>query len=132
MISDFLIPALQSEFAGWEVTFGTPPYPIATFPSCQPDVGKLLVYDDGDEARVLIEKVTHGHFNAFNEKLDPQQRDRIIAEDVLNFLKALLNDRILLHTYANQQVGGWTRLKDGPVEFSQACRLFLWSRPYEA
>ena len=66
MIRDSLIPALKREFAGWEITFDTPPQPIATFPAAQEAVGKVFVYDDGDEVTVAIEKITHSHFNPYN------------------------------------------------------------------
>src|SRR5262245_12838175 len=125
MIRDYLIPALRREFAGWEIAFDTPPHAIATFPARQAAVGRVMVYDDRYEATVLIEKVTHGHFNAYHEPSDAEQRDRSITQDVLDFLKALFNDRVLLHTSPNNRSGGWTRLKDGPVEFSPACRYFL-------
>ena len=133
MIRDSLIPALKSEFAGWEIVFDEPPQPIATFPAAQQAVGRVLVYDDGDEATVLIEKITHGHFNPYNETLRGDQRDKMVTEDVVDFLSALFNDRVLLHTSADNRVGGWTRLdlKEGPVELSPSLRYFLWSRPYE-
>lgn len=73
MIRDRLIPALKREFAGWEIAFDSPPQPIATFPAVQSEVGRVLVYDDGDEATVLIEKITHGHFNPYDGKLSETQ-----------------------------------------------------------
>ena len=134
MIRDSLIPALKREFAGWEIAFDAPPQPIATFPAAQAAVGRVLVYDDGDEATVLIEKVTHGHFNPYDQKLSETQRDEMVTEDVVDFLKALFSDRVLLHSSADNRTGGWTRLdlKDGPVELSSSLRYFLWSRPYTA
>jgi hypothetical protein len=133
MIHDRLIPALKREFAGREIAFDTPPQPIAIFPAAQPAVGRVMVYDDGDEATVLIENITHGHFNAYDEKLSEARRAEIITEDVIAFLRALFSDRVLLFTSPDNHVGGWTRLdlKDGPVELSLSYRYFLWSRPYE-
>jgi hypothetical protein len=133
MIRDCLIPALKSEFAGWEIIFDTPPQPIASFPACQAAVGKVMVYDDGDEATVLIEKITHGHFSTYDQKLAEEQRDRIVTEKIVEFLKALFSDRVLLFTKGHNQVGGWSRLDlmEGPVELWPSFRYFLWSRPYE-
>jgi hypothetical protein len=132
MIRDHLIPALKREFSGWEVAFDGPPQPIATFPAAQPAVGRVLVYDDGDEATVLVENVTHSHFNPYDEKLSEAQRDEMVTEDVVDFLKALFSDRVLLHSSPDNRSGGWTRLdlEDGPVELSPSFRYFLWSRPY--
>ena len=87
MIRDYLIPALKSEFPDREITFDIPPQAIATFPASQEAVGRVLVYDDGHEVTVLIEKITHGHFNPYDEKLEEEQRDKIATEDVVDFLK---------------------------------------------
>ena len=134
MIRDRLIPALKREFAGWEIQFDTPPQPIATFSAAQPAVGRVLVYDDGAEATVLIEKITHGHFNPYDEKLSEAQKDEIVTEDVIDFLRALFSDRVLLHCTPDGPMGGWTRMDlahDGPVELSPSQQYFLWSRPFE-
>jgi hypothetical protein len=133
MIRDRLIPALKREFAGWEITFDEPPQPIAVFAAAQRAVGRVIIYDDGDEATVLIEKVTHSHFNPYDEKLSEEQRDERVTEDVIDFLKALFSDRVLLYSSPDNRRGGWTRLdsKHGPVELSPDLRYFLWSRPYE-
>jgi len=132
MIRDYLVPALKREFAGWEIDF-TPEAPaIAAFPASQEVVGRVLVYDDGDEATVCIENITHGHFKPYDENLKEEERDKIIVEDVLEFLKALFADRVLLHTSADHGVGGWTRLdsSEGPAQLSPSLRYFLWSKPY--
>ncbi len=134
MIRDCLIPAMKREFSGWEVAFDVPPQPIAAFAAAQPSVGRVLVYDDGDEATVLIENVTHGHFNSYDEKLSDAQRDEMVTEDVIDFLKALFSDRVLLHCSPDKHGDGWTRLdlKVGPIELSPSFQYFLWSRPYQA
>jgi hypothetical protein len=134
MIRDRLIPALKSQFAGWEILFDAPPQPIAIFPSLQQAVGRVLVYDDGEEATVLIENITHGHFSPYLENLPESQRDETVTEDVVDFLEALFSDRIPLHCSADKHQGGWVRLdlKDGPVELSPDFQYFLWSRPYQA
>lgn len=142
MIRDRLIPALQREFAGQDMIFDVPPNPIVTFPAVQPEVGRVFVYDRGHEAMVVIEHITHAHFNAYPPASEAE-RVEIIVEDVVDFLKALFSDRILL--YANPSGGGngWTRLDigSGPDAFLSdvrsvvpvpPLRYFLWSRPYEA
>lgn len=132
MIRDHLIPALKSEFAGWEIDFSPEAPAIAAFPASQEAVGRVLIYDDGDEATVVIENITHGHFNPYDESLKDEEREKIVVEDVIEFLKALFSDRVLLHTSANHGVGGWTRLDlcEGPAQLSQSLRYFLWSKPY--
>jgi hypothetical protein len=132
-IRDYLIPALKREFVGREIAFGEPPQPIATFPACQENVGGVTIYDDGDEATVCIEKITHGHFNRYDETLKGEEKAKVIAEDVVGFLKALFSDRVLLQTNPDNGVGGWRilDLEKAPSDLSSSYRYFLWSKPYK-
>ncbi len=134
MIRDSLVPALKREFGDWDIQFDTPPQAIATFPAAQPEVGKVLVYDNGDEVTVTIEKITHGHFRAYGESIPEAQGDESVTEDVIDFLHALFSDRILLHCSYDGRTGGWTRIdlaQDGSAEFLKSRRYYLWSRPFE-
>jgi hypothetical protein len=132
MIRDHLVPALKREFPGWDIAFDAPPKPIATFPAVQPAVGRVFIYDDGHEATVVVENVTHNHFNPYDDTLTEAKRDELVTEEVMDFLKALFSDRVLLHSSPDNGTCGWTRLdlEDEPVEFSPSFRYFLWSRPY--
>lgn len=133
MIRDYLIPALKAEFSGWEISFDNPPQPVATFPACQDSVGKVTIYDEDDEVMVDIEKITHGHFHCYDEEVTEQdKKEKIIVQNVIDFLKALFSDRVLLFTNPNNRVGGYARLDigDGPMELSPSYRYFLWSKPY--
>ncbi|MEN9217531.1 MAG: hypothetical protein Q6J33_00825 [Gloeomargarita sp. DG_2_bins_126] len=136
MLRDRLIPALQREFAGWEMQLDTPPRPIATFPAAQPAVGRVLIYDDGNEATVWIERIAHGHFHPYDATLSQAQRDEQVTEDVVDFLRALFGDRVLLYRTAAGGMGGWQRLDldhatPVPLGLSQSLRYYLWSRPLE-
>lgn len=142
MIRDRLILALRNEFAGRDMVFDVPPNPIVTFPAVQPEVGRVFVYDKGHEAIVVIEHITHAHFNAYPPASEAE-RAEIIAEDVIDFLKALFSDRILLYASSSGDHNGWTRLDVGAspdawlsdvqsVVSVPPLRYFLWSRPYEA
>lgn len=128
----YLIPALEREFEGWEITFDIPPKPIATFSEKQAEVGKVLVYDDGFEVTIVIEKISHGHFELYEAKVSPEEEARIVSEDVIDFLKALFADRVLLHVRPDGRGGGWERLdlNDGPPQLDPSYRYYLWSRPF--
>jgi len=133
MIRDCLVPALKREFAGWDIAFDTPPNPIATFPASQGAAGRVFVHDDGDEVTIHIEKITHGHFNPYDETLSDEERARIITDDVIGFLKALFSDRVLLNVSDGHKSSGWARLDltDKPVKLKESTRYFLWSGAYE-
>lgn len=134
MISDLLVPALKREFAGWEIDYSPEAPAVVAFPASQEGVGRVLIYDDGAEATVLIENISHGHFRSFDEGVTKEEREKEIVEDVVEFLKALFSDRVLLHTSTDRRIGGWTRMDypEGPAALSPTLRYFLWSKPFGA
>jgi len=132
MISEFLIPALRNEFSGWEIDFSPEAPVVAAFPESQKAMGRVLIYDDGDEATISIEHITHGHFGNYDESLATSEKEKVIVEDVIEFLKALFADRVLLFKGKSIRFGGWYRLdlNDAPIELSQGRDYYLWSKPY--
>ena len=131
MIRDRLIPELKREFTGCKIAFGTPPQPIAIFPAAQEAVGKVLIYDDGDEATVVIENITHTHFTPDEPPPSSSELDSLVTQEVVSFLKALFADRILLNIHRDLGSSGWADF-DGisPVELSPDYRYYLWSKPF--
>jgi hypothetical protein len=133
MIRDYLIPEVYNAFSGWEMQVNPESNPIVTFPAVQKEVGRLYIHDDGDEATVYVEKISHGHFNCYGgEALSVQERERAIAEDVTHFLQSLFSDRILLFTSADKRLGGWATLDNGngPAQLAAGRIYYLWSKPY--
>ena len=131
MIRDVLIPRIKSEFDRTDIAYGTPPDPIAVFPAAQEAVGKVLIYDHGDEATVYIEKITHTHINPYDASLSGAEREKWIADQVVEFLRALFADKILLHIHNNGRSGGWMSIAGGaPVDLSAHEKYFLWSKPF--
>ena len=108
--------------------------PIVRFPAVQEEIGDVVIYDDGDEATVCIENITHEHFNPYDDSLDEFTRDGIISETVIDFLKALFRDEVLLSISADKRCAGWIRLdhQAGPAQLSSGHKYFLWSKPYRA
>ncbi len=96
MIRDVLIPELQKRFPERGLQIDTTSNRIAAFPAALAEVGKVIIYDDGEEATVMIEHITHGHFNPYNPALSQDEVDRQVSEDVIDFLEALFEDKILL------------------------------------
>ena len=74
MIRDRLIPALEAAFAGSDMQIDPENNPIARFPGVQKQVGDVLIYDDGDEATVCVDNISHGHFNPYDETISQEQR----------------------------------------------------------
>jgi hypothetical protein len=134
MIRDRLIPEIRVAFAGREMIVNPTGNPVVRFPAVQHETGDALIYDDGDEATVCVEHISHGHFNTYDDTLSQEQRDAIVTEDVIAFLRALFSDQVLLHVSPERHSGGWKRLDlcAGPIELMPEHRYYLWSRPYRA
>ena len=133
MIRDHLIAAIKESFPGHTFSFPQSSNLVATLQSCFAELGRLEIYDDGDEATVSISEITHGHFNPYDTSLTETQRDQEIVEDVIDFLRALLSDKVLLYRTPNRASGGWLRLDllPEPPAFSSGSEYFLWSGPYD-
>jgi hypothetical protein len=96
MIRDVLVPALQARFRTRGIKTGTPPGPIAVFPAANPAVGDISIFDEGNEAKLQIGTLTHQHFNPYNTSLSQSERAKIITEEMVEFLRRLFADRVLI------------------------------------
>jgi hypothetical protein len=130
MIRDYLVTAIKERFPNVPFTFAESPKPIASLRSpCEP-LGGVEICDDGDEITVYFVNATHGHFSCYDEKLDEEEKAKQITSDVIEFLEALLKDRVLIWRFFGGMAGGWRVLSSdemvpGP---SLAKQQFLWSR----
>ncbi len=130
-VADLLLPELRKAFPDRAFRTGNSPEPIAVFPAACPEVGHVSIYDDGDEATVLIENVTHHHVNPYDAALTPEEAARRITEDVVDFLRELFADRVLLWSIdQGRKGGGWERSFDGavPNSLSADADVFVWAR----
>jgi hypothetical protein len=130
MIRDHLVPALKERFPNEPFAFDEPPKPVATLPAQCQALGELRICDDGDEATIYLTNATHGHFSCYDEKLTEAQREQQIAAKVVEFLQALLSDRVVVWRFLGGMAGGWRVLgSDEPVPGpSTGTQRFLWSR----
>ncbi|MEM7228411.1 MAG: hypothetical protein AAF432_06305 [Planctomycetota bacterium] len=131
-IRDVLIPALRAEFGESSFHVDSPPKPIVTFSARCPDVGDLTIYDDGDEATVVIEHVTHHHVNPYDATLSDMQAATWITERVIEFIRDLFADRIVLWAVDRGQGGGGWSCVDKPVtawDGPAGSNAFVWSGP---
>ena len=132
MIRDQLIPALRESFPTESFIFSEPPQPIASLPAPYPEIGRLDIYDDGDEATVDLTEITHGHFSCYDTDTTTEQREAMITADVIDFLHALFSDQILLYRTPTRSMGGWTRLDLSPESerIRRDREYFVWTHPF--
>ncbi|MHB1003939.1 MAG: hypothetical protein ACYC1B_08990 [Thermoleophilia bacterium] len=136
MIRESILTELKRRYPAESYCVGDEGNTVAVFPAKCPEVGKVTIWDDGDEATVLIENITHGHFNPYDESLSEAERDKEITEEVCDFLDALFRDDVLLWT--SGRAGGWARLdlrEEGEKEddvisgLQRDAKYFVWSGP---
>ena len=134
MIRDYLLPAIKERFPHEPFSFDQPPKPIASLRSPCEALGGIEICDDGDEVTVYFVNATHGathgHFGCYDEKLTEEQKEKEIASDVLEFLEALLKDRVVVWRFLGGMAGGWRVLppeKQSPKP-SFTKQQFLWSK----
>jgi hypothetical protein len=133
MIREHLTAAIRESFPSLPFSFLQSSNLIATLESPFAEIGKLEVYDDGEEATVCITEVTHGHFNPYDSSLTEQQRDQKIVEEVIDFLQALFAGKVLLERTPSRHIGAWRRLDllPKPPVLNPEREYFLWSGPYD-
>jgi hypothetical protein len=131
MIHKQLVPALKKRYAGRDVRYGSLPDPIAVFPAAHPSVGDLTIWDDGEEVRVSIGEITHGHFDGYSAP-SPDKAEDWIVENVLSFLEEMFADRYLLWKLRQGGSGGWARVDYAGESFrpKSGVDTFVRSGPY--
>ena len=80
--------------------------------------------------QIVITGITHGHFNVYDEKLNREEKEQIITEDVISFLVTLFSDRVVLYRTPSRDMGGWTVIEHGfaDIEFVVRTRVFCLVR----
>jgi hypothetical protein len=120
MLAETLIPLLKARFSDRPFVVGTGSHPAATFPAIHPEVGDLVIQDDGDELTVYVGNFTHVHFDN--------------VDDTLAFLEDVFADR--MEFFGSHLGGGGCRKRAGKPRgvVSKALlgrRTYVWSGPVE-
>jgi hypothetical protein len=130
MISDFLIGKIKDRFPNRSFTQSISPNAVITFPAAHPEVGDLSIYDDGDEARVEISKLTHGHFGCWDQSLNKAEREADVAETVVDFVEQIFAEKVIFFIFMGGRAGGWRPLKEGESHPKKPfTKYYYWSGP---
>jgi hypothetical protein len=131
---DALVPMLEDKFPGRGMRIENGPPQMVVFPAICPDVGDLVIIDDGDEFTMLFGRFTHEHYGEFQypprtdlEKAELQDT----CEEIVATLAAVFNDRVVMYG-GQQSVGGqlhWLRNEPTwlPPGYGQK---YVWSGPF--
>ena len=129
MIRDFLIPAIKERFPSASFSFDESPKPIASLLSPCEALGSVEICDEGFEVVVYL-NVTHGHFGCYDETLTEEGKEKQITHDVIKFLEALFEDRVVIWRFLGGVAGGWSRLRPNQQtpKPSMVRKQFLWTK----
>jgi hypothetical protein len=130
-IGDELKPILLSRFPSKNFQFDPSGRPLAVIEGTCAEVGKIVIYDDGDEATVIVGNFTHGHFEGKKRPSEPKGSPSVIATEVSTFLTELFADRILMYG-SKGGGGGWASVDAYDDEELKDWDLFVWSGPFKA
>ena len=104
---------------------------IASFRSPHPDVGDLMIVDDGDEFTVFIGNITHCHFELDDELEPPAIAHEQAVRTVVDYVEAILTDQI--EFYGGGTYGGSRPRSDKPRGWLSRMLLgsttYVWSGP---
>ena len=130
-LRSILSPMLEEKFPARGLQLFATQEPFAVFPPVHPEVGPLEIFDDSDEARVMLGHFTHAHFGCYDEGISKGAKLKIIAKNVCDFVDEVFRDKVQF--YRSRWTGGYgptgsqqgrlSRLLSGPTIF------YVWSGP---
>ncbi|REJ68189.1 MAG: hypothetical protein DWQ31_08640 [Planctomycetota bacterium] len=131
MLRDQIQSILKERYGSISFEFGGPSESVVRVASCCQDIGELQIYDDGDEATIYVTEVTHGHFNPYDATQGEAELVQWIVDEVVEFLDALFEDRVLLYRSPDRGMGGWIMFDDAidKSEMVAGREYFVWSGP---
>ncbi len=130
MLIETVIKSLTDRFGELLVLNPTPTAFVGFNPK-HTAVGNVLIEQEGNELIVFVGDITHGHFGSYEDDLSEDERETVIASELVDFLADLFDDKILL--FKARWGGGWSRLEDGFKENLVTGRRtwFNWSGPID-
>ncbi|MEO7674337.1 MAG: hypothetical protein ABIU09_09710 [Pyrinomonadaceae bacterium] len=128
MLKETVIAALEAHFRA-EVTLTPSSRDFASFDAKHPEVGNVVIEDDGMELTVSVGNIHHSHFASYKDNLSEEEHAGVIAANVVSFLTDLFDDKYLL--YKSRWGGGWSRVEDGfkKTMLPRRKSWYKWSGP---
>ena len=92
MLKETVIAALEAHF-GAEVILTPSSREFASFDAKHPDVGNVVIEDDGKELIVSVGNIHHGHFASYEDGLSAAEHEAVIVDQLIGFLLDLFADK---------------------------------------
>ena len=132
-LRDALVPKLRAAFPGELIRVGGEADALIVFPAKHPEIGDLVIQDEGDELTVIVGTITHRHFASQSPGSSAQFQAEQIATEVTEYLRQLFADEI--EFYGDGSRGGARARSDkerGLVsKLLLGTRTYVWSGPIE-
>ena len=126
---DRLIALLEHRLPGTHISVPGENRSVASIASSCPDIGSLLIVDDGDEVTIFLGRFTHCHFELDDEAESPMAAETRLFEEVADFIGQVLTEQI--EFYGRGVAGGCRVRCDKPRSwFSRLLfgkRSYVWS-----
>jgi len=107
---------------------------LISIPAKHNDVGPIAIKDDIDELTVFVGNFTHWHVGCYDEKFTESQKAESIAGEVIDFLRKLFSDQIIIWG-SHKKGGGFYILGEKPNSKSwlgTQHKEWVWSGPLES
>lgn len=128
-ILDTLEPRLRERFPNRNMRSHLPNQADIVFPAAHPEVGNLLIYDEGDEVTVMVGEFTHVHFGAERSNQAGAELAAAVTERVSSFLENLFSDRIVFWKVFGGVAGGCRERRKTDSASTLLVRKTVWSGP---
>ena len=132
-LRDALVPKLRAAFPTELMRVGGETEALAVFPAKHPEIGDLVIQDEGDEVTVIVGNITHRHFGSQSPRSSAHIQAEQIATEVTRYLHQLFADEI--EFYGNGGRGGARVRSDKErgllSKLLLGKRTYVWSGPIE-
>lgn len=97
------------------------------------EIGQARIWNSGTEVTVEIGKITHGHFDCYDEELGESGREESVVRSVIGFLTDLFAGRVVLWQSTDRASGGWFypeyAAENRAAAIVDGRKFFLWPGP---
>ena len=130
MLKETVIRAFQSKF-GSNVKITPSSKQFAVFDAKHPEVGCVVIEEDGTELLVTVGNITHSHFGSYDDDLSDREHEAVITDNLIAFLEGLFTDKYLL--FKARWGGGWVPVENVSERKLRSPRRqwFKWSGPVD-
>jgi hypothetical protein len=134
VLSETLFPMLEDRFPNRGLVLKFHPHPSAIFPAVHPQVGDLVISDEGSEITVYVGNFTHVHYDVYVDGISEEERAKQISGQVIQFVEDIFAER--MEFYGSHEGGGGCRVRgrkphDISAKLSAGKRMYVWSGPIE-